>query len=110
MIYLHRWRNTFFLSLILGIPTIFVAFINSFHYEVIHWPVVYGGVTVEEVILFILATIIQVSGIFTLYLPVLDFATCVILLSFSLHRYLEGINFMFQHTSLFAIVLLIWMC
>lgn len=56
----YRWRCTFLLSLILGIPTVFVAFINSFGKEAIPWPKIYGGVTLQELILFILATIIQV--------------------------------------------------
>ena len=57
----YRWRCTFLFSLIFGIPTIFVAFINVFSYEVISWPTVYGALTLQEIILFVLATIIQVS-------------------------------------------------
>ena len=59
----YRWRCTFLLSLILGIPTVFVAFINSFGKEAIPWPKIYGGVTLQELILFILATIIQVRRV-----------------------------------------------
>jgi Cu+-exporting ATPase len=64
---IRRWRCTFLLSLILGIPTVIVAFVNSFGVELIEWPVVVGSVTAQEVILLILATIIQIFGGYQFY-------------------------------------------
>uniref|UniRef100_A0A1X7UTH5 Uncharacterized protein n=1 Tax=Amphimedon queenslandica TaxID=400682 RepID=A0A1X7UTH5_AMPQE len=48
--------NAFFLSLILGIPTVIVAFASSFDKDLINWPKIYGEATLQEIIL---ATIIQ---------------------------------------------------
>ncbi|XP_019862991.1 PREDICTED: copper-transporting ATPase 1-like [Amphimedon queenslandica] len=64
---IRRWKCTFLLSLILGIPTVIVAFANVFDKDLVNWPKIYGGVTLQEVILFTLATIIQIFGGYQFY-------------------------------------------
>ncbi len=51
---LRKWRNTFIFSLVFAIPTIIVAFMP------IEWPVIAPGLNLREVLLFTLASIIQV--------------------------------------------------
>ncbi len=51
---LRRWRNTFIFSLVFGVPTVIIAFMS------IEWPVIVPGLNLREVLLFSLASIIQV--------------------------------------------------
>ncbi len=53
---IRKWRNTFVFSLVFAIPTLLFAFMP------ITWPVIVPGLTVKEVLLFTLSSIIQVNG------------------------------------------------
>lgn len=52
----------------------FVAFINSVKEDLIPWPTIYGGVTLQEIILAVLSTIIQacVHGYVHVYSVLVD--------------------------------------
>ncbi|XP_064404796.1 copper-transporting ATPase 1-like isoform X4 [Halichondria panicea] len=58
---LRKWRNTFIFSLVFAIPTVIVAFMP------IEWPVIAPGLNLREVLLFTLASIIQVVGGYPFY-------------------------------------------
>ncbi len=51
---IRKWRNTFIFSLVFGVPTMIVAFMP------ITWPIITPGLNARDVILFTLASIIQV--------------------------------------------------
>ena len=51
---IRRWKVTFFFSLIFAIPTIIISFAS------LDWNEIVPGLAVEDVVLFLLATIIQV--------------------------------------------------
>ena len=57
-----RWRSTFLLSLILGIPAVIIAFVPSSL-----WPTITLGLTWKELILALLATIVQIFGGYQFY-------------------------------------------
>lgn len=50
-----RWRRTFFLTLAFAIPAVLLAFLPG-----VHWKYVFPGVSVRDILLFILSTVVQV--------------------------------------------------
>ena len=53
---IHKWRRTFIISLLFAVPTIILAFIPS-----VPWPEVVPGVSVRDVVLFLMSTLVQVG-------------------------------------------------
>ena len=51
---IKKWRNTFIFSLVFAIPTVLIAFLP------IEWLFIIPGLTVRDVLLFLLSTTIQV--------------------------------------------------
>ena len=64
----RKWRNVFLLSLILGIPTAFIAFLP------VEWKVLIPGLSLRDALLCVLSTLIQVY----MYVRVLYTAVCVV--------------------------------
>ena len=58
----YRWRNTFFFSLIFGIPAIVVMLVFMFTWpNHMTAPQVGAGLSVENLVMFLLATPVQVG-------------------------------------------------
>ena len=53
---IRKWKWTFVFSLVFAIPTIIIAFIP------VEWATIVPGLTAKEPVLFLLSTIVQVSG------------------------------------------------
>ncbi len=96
---IRKWRNTFVFSLVFAIPTLLFAFMP------ITWPVIVPGLTVKEVLLFTLSSIIQVNS----HISIKRMSqTQVLKVCAFVYRSSEGTSSMWLHTNPCVTVLLTW--
>ena len=101
---IFRWKVTFIFSLLFAVPTFIVALVP------VDWHVVIPGLTVRDVILFFLSTVIQVGVVRGVVKDVGGEVGVVLVLSCCVpHRLLGGTSFTCRLTSLSSMEPLIWM-
>jgi hypothetical protein len=61
---LNRWRNSFLIAAIFGVPAMIIMLIFEFKYDHITAPQVTIGLSWENLIMFLLATPVQVRRTF----------------------------------------------
>lgn len=55
---IRRWKWTFIVSVVFAVPAVLLAFLPSR----VHWPSVVVGVTVRDILLLLISTVVQVTN------------------------------------------------
>lgn len=55
---IRRWKWTFIVSVVFAVPAVILAFLPSG----IHWTSVVAGVTVRDILLLLISTVVQVTN------------------------------------------------